>query len=157
MPRTPERFVPDCFVRSLDSPAPHDSPLQVVRACLEAHRAEDWPELRRLFHPRAKIGVFAGGGSPDDPEKAIAALAAAHADELYHADVQHARELDDCAILLSGSVRHRAEGGGFNHVQRAWLYVVVDGRLYRSQVFPTSDDAEAAYAAHGRDLGVEDF
>jgi hypothetical protein len=123
---------------------------------LAAHRAEDWAELWRLFHTQAKIGVFAGGGSPDDPEKAIAALAAAHADQLYHAEVQSARELDEYAVILEGSVRYRAEEGGFIHVQRSWLYVVVDGRLYRSQMFPNSDDAEAAYAAHGRDLGVDD-
>ena len=122
---------------------------------MNAHRAEDWPKLRRLFHPRAKIGVFANGGFPDDPEKALAEMTAAHADALYHADVQNAFELDEYAVLLKGSVRYPSEDGGFNHVQRSWLYVVVDGRLYRSQMFPTSDEAKAVYAAHGRDLGVE--
>ncbi|HET8968083.1 MAG TPA: hypothetical protein VFN06_01490 [Gaiellaceae bacterium] len=81
-------------------------------------------------------------------------MAAAHADALYHADVQNAFELDEYAVLLRGSVRFPAEGGGFSHVQRSWLYVVLDGHLYRSQMFETSDEAKAAYAAHGRDLGV---
>ena len=26
-------------------------------------RAEDWKRLRELFHPEARIGVFAGGGA----------------------------------------------------------------------------------------------
>ena len=81
-------------------------------------------------------------------------MAAAHTDALYHADVQNTLELDEYAILLKGSVRYPIEDGGFNHVQRSWLYVVVDGRLYRSQVFETSDEAEAAYAKHGRDFGA---
>jgi len=82
-------------------------------------------------------------------------MTAAHANALYHADVQNARELDEYAVLLKGSVRYPAEDGGFNHVQRSWLYVVVDGLLFRSQMFPTSDEAKAAYAAHGRNLGVQ--
>ena len=82
-------------------------------------------------------------------------MTAAHGDALYHADVQSASELDEYAVLLKGSVRYPSEDGGFNHVQRSWLYVVVDGRLYRSQMFATSEEAKAAYAAHGRDLGVE--
>ena len=154
--RKPQRRpMPDCLMGSFERPASEGSPLDVVRACLEAHRAEDWPKLRRLFHPQAKIGVFANGGYPDDPEKAITKMTAAHADALYHADVQSALELDEYAVLLSGSVRYPAEDGGFNHVQRSWLYVVVDGRLYRSQVFETSEEAKAAYVEHGRDLGVD--
>ena len=140
---------------SFGPPPSQDSPVDVVRACLDAHRAEDWPKLRRLFHPQAKIGVFANGGSPDDPERAITAMAAAHTDALYHADVQNALELDEYAVVLTGSVRYPSEVGGFSHVQRSWLYVVLDGRLYRSQMFETSDEAKAAYVAHGRDLGVE--
>ena len=153
--QTSATAVPNCLVGSIDPPASQDSPLDVVRACLDAHRAEDWPKLRRLFHPQAKIGVFAGGGSPDDPEKAISAMQAAHAQALYHADVQNARELDEYAVVLTGSVRYPTSDGGFDHVQRSWLYVVVDGLLYRSQVFETSDEAIAAYGAHGRNLGVE--
>ena len=110
------------------TPAP-DNPVQVMRKCLEAHRAQDWDELRRLFHPRAKIGVFAGGGLPSDPEKALADMKAAHSDVLYQADVQTARELDEHAVVLKGRVRYRLDAGGFIDAERSWLYVVVHGRL----------------------------
>ena len=125
-----------------------------MRKCLEAHRAQDWDELRRLFHPRARIGVFAGGGLPSDPEKALADMKAAHSDVLYQADVQTARELDEHAVVLKGRVRYRLDAGGFIDAERSWLYVVVDGRLYRSQMFRTSTEAELAYATYGLDLGV---
>ena len=125
-----------------------------MRKCLEAHRAQDWDELRRLFHPRAKIGVFAGGGLPSDPEKALADMKAAHSDVLYQADVQTARELDEHAVVLKGRVRYRLDGGGFIDAERSWLYVVVDGQLYRSQMFRTSTEAELAYTTYGLDLGV---
>jgi len=125
-----------------------------MRKCLEAHRAQDWDELRRLFHPRAKIGVFAGGGLPSDPEKALADMKAAHSDVLYQADVQTARELDEHAVVLKGRVRYRLDAGGFIDAERSWLYVVVDGRLYRSQMFRTSTEAELAYTTYGLDLGV---
>jgi hypothetical protein len=125
-----------------------------MRKCLEAHRAQDWDELRRLFHPRAKIGVFAGGGLPSDPEKALADMKSAHSDVLYQADVQTARELDEHAVVLKGRVRYRLDAGGFIDAERSWLYVVVDGRLYRSQMFRTSTEAELAYTTYGLDLGV---
>ena len=125
-----------------------------MRKCLEAHRAQDWDELRRLFHPRAKIGVFAGGGLPSDPEKALADMKAAHSDVLYQADVQTARELDEHAVVLKGRVRYRLEAGGFIDAERSWLYVVVDGQLYRSQMFRTPTEAELAYTTYGLDLGV---
>jgi len=125
-----------------------------MRKCLEAHREQDWDELRRLFHPRAKIGVFAGGGLPSDPEQALGDMKAAHSDVLYQADVQTARELDEHAVVLKGRVRYRLDAGGFIDAERSWLYVVVDGRLYRSQMFRTSTEAELAYTTYGLDLGV---
>ncbi len=125
-----------------------------MRRCLDAHRAQDWDELRRIFHPRAKIGVFAGGGVPSDPEKALADMKDAHSDVLYQADVQTARELDEHAVVLKGRVRYRLDTGGFIDAERSWLYVVVDGQLYRSQMFRTSTAAEVAYATYGVDLGV---
>lgn len=131
------------------------TPVEVMRKCLDAHRAKDWDKLRRLFHPRAKIGVFAGGGLPGDPEKAIAEMTAAHSDLVYTADAVAARELDAHAVVLKGRVRYRVSGGGFADTERSWLYVVLDGQLYRSQMFRTSSQAELAYTTYGLDLGVE--
>ena len=140
----------------VDSSGNDVSPRAIVRRCLGAHRAQDWDELRSLFHPKAKIGTFAGGGAPSDPEQAIADMKAAHADVLYRADVQRARELDHHAVILDGRVRYRLnDNKGFIDAERSWLYIVLDGRLYRSQMFLTSPQAEHAYTIHGLDLGVE--
>jgi hypothetical protein len=126
----------------------------VVNQCLQAHRAEDWQQLRKLLHPDARIGVFAAGGKPGDPEDAIAAMEAAHEDTSYHADVKSVRELDEHAVLLTGHVEFRSKEGKWNRADRVWLYVVVDNLLFRSQVFESETEAQETYARLGIDLGV---
>lgn len=128
-------------------------PLEVVRACLTAHRARDWDRVRALFHPEARIGVFAGGGRPGDPEQAIRDMQRSHEeDAVYQASVANLQQLDDHAVLLHGRVRHTTTAGGFTDVERFWLYVVLDGLLYRSAVYVSAEEARAAYAAHGLTL-----
>jgi hypothetical protein len=135
---------------------PIAEPVEVVQACLAAHRALDWDRLRELFHPEGRIGVFSGGGRPGDPEQAIADMERSHAEDVaYEADVSELRQLDEHAVLLQGRVRYTAESGGFADVERFWLYVVVDGRLYRSAVFRSANAAIAEYEAHGLTLGVD--
>ena len=130
-------------------------PLNVVTQLLAAHRAQDWDRLRTLLHPRARIGVFAAGGAPADAEEAIAAMQSAHADVSYSADVSSAHEIDTNVVVLLGAVRHReANGSRYLESPHAWLYVIEDGLLYRSQMFASEREAREAYAAHGRALGV---
>lgn len=130
-------------------------PVAVVHACLAAHEAKDWDRLRRLFHPEARIGVFAGGGQPGDPEQAIADMQRSHEEDwVYQASVSNLRQLDEHAVLLHGRVRYSTTGGGFADVERFWLYVIRDGRLYRSAVFETAADALAAYESKGPTLGA---
>ncbi len=129
-------------------------PFKVISRCLQAHRAKDWQQLRTLLHPDARIGVFASGGKPADPEDAIAAMAAAHEDTSYHADVGSVRVLDEHAVLLTGRVEFRSEEGRWIRAKRVWLYVVVDDLLFRSQVFESETEAQGAYSRLGIDLGV---
>ena len=129
-------------------------PLRLVTDCLHAHRGKDWDRLRELFHPDALIGVFVAGGEPGCPEEAIAAMQAAHEDTTYHADVRSARELDEHAVVLTGHVQHRTPDGRLRAEDRAWLYVVVDKKLYRSQVFADEASAVDTYRRLGVDLGV---
>jgi hypothetical protein len=130
------------------------TPLEVVNACLKAHRTTDWDRLRELFHPEARIGVFAGGGEPGDPEQAIAGMQRVHEDVVYQASVSTIRQLDGQALLLRGRVRYVTDSGGISDVERYWLYVVRDGRLFRSAMFKTAEDALAAYAERGPTLGA---
>ena len=129
-------------------------PFSVITQCLRAHRAKDWQRLRELFHPQARIGVFANGGAPGDPEDAIAAMEAARESPVYGADIESVRVLDEHAAVLKGHVQHRAEDGRIVQAERAWLYVVVDDKLFRSQVFENERAAVEAYRLHGLDLGV---
>jgi hypothetical protein len=128
--------------------------VEVVNACLNAHRAADWERLRALFHPEARIGVFAGGGEPGDPEQAIADLRRVHQDVVYQASVSTIKQLDEQAVLLRGRVRYVTDSGGISDVERYWLYVIRDGRLYRSAVFKTAEAALRAYAERGPTLGA---
>ena len=82
-----------------DAPNPRRTPSEVARACLDAHTAENWPKLRTLLHPDALIATFAGGGRPENPERALTRLRDVHRDFVYHADVAQMVELDDQAIL----------------------------------------------------------
>jgi hypothetical protein len=135
--------------------APGRTTLQTVHALLAAHRAHDWDGLRSLFHPRARIGVFAAGGRPEEPEEAIAAMRRAAGDIYYTARVSEITELDAGVVLLEGRVSYR-DGTSVVDVERTWLYVIEDGLLYRSQVFRSRSDARNAYATFSRTLGVPD-
>ena len=129
-------------------------PFGVVTECLNAHRAKDWQRLRELFHPEARIGVFAGGGAPRDPDDAIAAMEKAHETLVYQADIGSVRVLDDHAVVLKGYVQYRAKDERIIKTDKVWLYVVVDDKLFRSQVFETEAAALEAYRRLGIDLGV---
>ena len=129
------------------------TPSEVARACLAAHRAQDWEKLRSLFHPSARIGTFAGGGRPEEPEQALARLQEAHKDHIYEAKVEAMIELDDQAVLLDGGVRFR-ETDGWAQSERSWLYVVREGLLYRSAMYRSSDEARNEYEALGPRLGI---
>ena len=131
------------------------TPSQVAWECLGAHRAQNWARLRTLLHPHARIGTFAGGGRPEDPETAIARLREAHADFLYQADVANLTELDSQAVVLEGRVQYRNDRGWADS-ERTWLYVIRDELLYRSAVYRSSDLARAEYETLGPTLGVPD-
>jgi hypothetical protein len=128
--------------------------LALVTACLRAHRAQDWDHLRELVHADARVGVFAAGGKPVDVEAAIEAMRTAHSDVSYSADITSMRVLDEHAVILEGAVGFRSREGRFVQESHAWLYVFVDGLLYRSEMFATPVEAQAAYREHGIDLGV---
>ena len=53
--------------------------------------SEGLERLAELFHPEARIAVFAGGGLPRDPDDAIAAMATAHETLVYQADIDSVR------------------------------------------------------------------
>jgi hypothetical protein len=134
---------------------PEPTPTRVAWACLEAHRAQNWDRLRTLLHPDARIGTFAGGGRPEDPEEAIARLQDAHHDFLYQANVANMTELDATAVLLDGRVQYR-RSQGWADTERTWLCVIREGLLYRSAVYRSSHHARAEYETLGPTLGVPD-
>jgi len=131
------------------------TPTRVAWACLEAHRAQNWERLRTLLHPDARIGTFAGGGRPEDPEQAIARLREMHADVLYQANVANMTELDSEAVVLEGRVQYR-RNEGWADTERTWLYVIRDELLYRSAVYRSSHHAQTEYETLGPTLGVPD-
>ena len=51
-------------------------------------------------------------------------------------------------------VRYVTDSGGISDVERYWLYVIRDERLFRSAVFKTAEDALDAYAQRGPTLGA---
>ena len=81
-------------------------------------------------------------------------MATAHETLVYQADIKSVRVLDDHAVVLTGYVQYRAETERITRADKAWLYVVVDDRLFRSQVFETEAAAVGAYRRLGIDLGV---
>ena len=129
--------------------------LGVIRALLAAHRSADWDGVRELLHPEARIGVFATGGRPADPEEALRAMREAHSVTTYTAYVQDIEQLDEDAFLLFGRVRYPHESGGFADVERVWVYVIRDGLLYRSAMFTNELQARQTHAVNpGLDMGL---
>lgn len=139
----------------MTEPRSERSPTKVAWACLEAHRAQDWDRLRTLLHPNARIGTFAGGGRPEDPEAAIVRLREMHEDFLYQANVANMIELDAEAVVLEGRVQYR-RNEGWADTEQTWLYVIRQGLLYRSAVYRSSHHARAEYEMLGPTLGIPD-
>ena len=80
-------------------------------------------------------------------------MEAARESLVYDADIESVRVLDEHAAVLTGHVQHRADGR-IVQAERVWLYVVVDDKLFRSQVFETERAAIETYRLLGIDLGV---
>ena len=78
----------------------------------------------------------------------------AHETLVYQADVDSVRVLDDHAVVLKGYVQYRDKDERIIKTDKVWLYVVVDDKLFRSQVFETEAAALEAYRRLGIDLGV---
>ena len=81
-------------------------------------------------------------------------MEAARESLVYDADIESVRVLDEHAAVLKGRVQHRAEDGRIVQAERVWLYVVVDDKLFRSQVFETERAAIETYRRLGINLGV---
>ena len=78
----------------------------------------------------------------------------AHETLVYQADIGSVRVLDHHAVVLKGYVQYRAKDERIIKTDKVWLYVVVDDKLFRSQVFESEAAALEAYRRLGIDLGV---
>lgn len=127
---------------------------ELVRRHAAAFDARNWEGLRSTYHAAAVSISVASGGAALSVEELVGVLAQMASSLVYRTTHSRVEPLDDRGFVISGRVRHGVPEGGFADSAYHWLWTLRDGRIYRSVVFPSVDEARAAYAARGVSLGI---
>jgi hypothetical protein len=116
----------------------------------------DWPAMRALYHPQALLATVTGGGGALTAEQVIDQLERAADDLIFSVRGSEPVALDEYAAIVTGFMRRRLPGGGWEDAHHAWLLTVRDGLIYRQGVYPNARTAAADYERLGIDLGMPD-
>jgi hypothetical protein len=130
--------------------------VEVVGELFRAFNARDWQALKRVYHPAALIFTVTGGPEPLAAGEIVAELERASSEVMYSVHGDPPVALDQHAVMITGRMRRRMPGGGFEDAGHVWLLTTRDDLVYRQAVHRDTASAEASYAALGVTLGVPD-
>ena len=134
--------------------------MQAVEVVAELSRVfptGDWQAMRALYHPSALILTVTGGPTPLTADAVIAQLAQVSEDFVYSVSASDPVPLDEHAAIVTGRMRRRLPGGGFEDASHLWLLTVRDDLVYRQGVFSDQPAAVEAYERLGITLGLGDI
>lgn len=126
--------------------------LTLLDAISDTFTTRDWAALRALYHDDARIVSVAGGNRVLSADALMEILSAVESGS-YGTNDAETEALDDSAVVVSGVVRER-HGSEATFTPNAWVLTFRDGLVWRSRAYPSVDDARAAYAEYGLDLGL---
>ena len=130
------------------------SSLALTRAVSVAYTSRNWSRLRSLYHEEAVLTPIAAYEELLTPDEIIELFKELVHDPIYELGAMRTVPLDDKAAMVSGRLRFRLQSGGFGDGFRAWVLTYNDGLLYRSRAYNSEEEARAAYAEHGIELGI---
>jgi ketosteroid isomerase-like protein len=128
----------------------------VVAELFRVFTARDWAVMRGLYHPKALIFTVTGGPAPLLASQVIGELERASKEFAYSVTASETVEFDEHAVMVSGRMRRRLPGGGFEDAAHIWVLTARDGLIYRQGVFHDRDEAQGAYEGLGVTLGLSD-
>lgn len=126
--------------------------LRLLEAISYAFATRDWTALRALYHDEALILSVAGGDRLLTPDELIEVLAAIEV-KRYLTDDDETDALDENAVIVAGLVRER-HAVEITYTPSAWVLTFKDGLVWRSRAYDSVEEARAAYAQAGIDLGM---
>ena len=126
--------------------------LRLLRTISDAFESREWSTLRSLYHDEARITAVATGDRILSPDELIEVLSSTESGS-YATDDAETEALAENAVVVSGLVVQRGDGET-TFTPSTWVLTFRDGLVWRSKAYASVDEARAAYAADGSDLGM---
>jgi ketosteroid isomerase-like protein len=120
---------------------------QVVAAAMAAYERGDLARLAELVHPEAEIQMLLLGEGPARGPNELREALERRKGVVHHPTMTHIEAISDDAAVMVGRIQYTDTRGGLTDREAAWLTVLREGRLWRTWVFASVDEARSAYAA----------
>jgi hypothetical protein len=125
----------------------------IVAELRDAYNRGDWERAQEIWHPEALLAGIASDWKPLSPGDTIESVEQAKRGGIYVLTHGEILPLDESAVLAEGRCRYRHPAGGLADSTVYWVHTFVDGRVYRTGIYTSAEQARAAYEKHGVDLG----
>jgi hypothetical protein len=114
----------------------------------------DWPGMKRLLHPQARLESLAAPGAVLSPQELVAAIRSAMGHGLYTVRNWAVELLDPHTALADGRVRYRVGATGITDEPRVWVSSERDALIWRMRIVRTREEVLAYHRETGLDLGL---
>jgi len=119
--------------------------VRLVSDAMAAFARGDIDAVVSFVHPEAEIEMVAlGGGTARGPEGLRAALAQAQLG-IHRPSTSAFEPIAEDAVAMVGRIQHTDERGRISDRKAVWLSVLRDGRIWRTRVLGSLEEARAAY------------
>lgn len=119
---------------------------QLVAAAMAAYEQGDLDGLAELVHPEAELQMLLLGDDPARGPDGLRDALRPRGDVVHRPTVTHIESISDDAAIMAGRIQYTDTRGGLTDREAVWLTVLREGRLWRTRVFASADEARAAYA-----------
>jgi hypothetical protein len=132
-----------------------EPPIGWLLARFQADRlTQDWPAMRALLHPAARLESLAAPGFVLSADELIEAIREATAHGIYAVKAWNVELLTQHAALAVGRVRYSVGETGFTDEPHVWLASEQDGLIWRMRVFNERREVVDCLATEGLSLGL---
>jgi ketosteroid isomerase-like protein len=119
---------------------------QVLAAAMAAYERGDLDGLAALVHPEAEIRMLLLGEEVARGPNELREALERRRSLVHEPTMTHVEAVSDDAAIMVGRIQYTDTQGGITDREAAWLTVLRDGRIWRTWVFASADEARSAYA-----------
>lgn len=119
---------------------------QVVAAAMAAYERGDLDALAELVHPDAEIHMLLLGDELARGPSELREALEPRESVVHHPTMTRVETVSDEAAIMVGRIQYADARGGLTDREAAWLSVLREGRIWRTWVFASADEARSAYA-----------